>query len=124
MMMHGMNLGNGPMSGMRHPDQNLSLQQQQQQQQTSTMKIENVSLQAAKKASSHFMMGKGMVSSPNLSQTSNSTKDIDIRPQMPSNPILNMPPQQSSMNISQMNSAAATMVLVKVVDLLTFLAKG
>jgi len=105
MMPGGINLAGGSMNFVRHPDPTLAMQQQQQQQPSSTMKIESISLQPAKKVSSHFMMGKGLVSSPNLSQTSNSTKDVDIRPQMPSNPIIGLPNQQPSINITRTDSS-------------------
>lgn len=87
--------------GMKSQDPNMAMPQMQ----TSTLKIENVSIQTGKKVGPHFVVKQGMISSPNLSQTSNQNKDIDVRTQMPSNPIINMPMQST---LSGMNSLTST----------------
>ena len=91
------------MNGMKPQDPNMSLNQPQQS--MPSMKIENVSLQSAgKRVNPQFMPNKGMVSSPNLSQTSNPGEKTDMRFQMPTNPI-NMPMQQQLPGPSSINTA-------------------
>lgn len=107
MMNPNMSMQPNPMGGMKPQDPSLAMQQQQP---SSTMKIENVSLNTAKKIGPYAMMSKGMISSPNLSQTSNPPKESDIRPQMPSNPIINMTLQPS---MSNSNAAASNMAAMK-----------
>jgi len=105
MMNPNMAMQPNPMGGMKPQDPNMAMQQQQQ---PSTMKIENVSLNTAKKIGPYSMMNKGMISSPNLSQTSNPPKDGEVRGQMPSNPIINMTlqPSMANSNVAVSNAAA------------------
>jgi len=51
-----------------------------------------------------------MISSPNLSQSSNPPKESSINPQMPSNPIINMTLQP---NMANSNAAAANAAAMK-----------
>lgn len=98
-----MGMQSNMMNGMKSQDQNMSLNQPQQS--MPSMKIENVSLQSAgKRVNPQFMPGKGMVSSPNLSQTSNPGEKTDMRFQMPTNPI-NMSMQQPLTGPSPINTA-------------------
>ncbi len=102
-----MSMQPNPMGGMKPQDPSMGMQGQQQ---PSTMKIENVSLNTAKKIGPYSMMNKGMISSPNLSQSSNPPKEGDVRGQMPSNPIINMTLQPSMANS---NAAASNAAAVK-----------
>jgi len=88
------------MQGMKAQDPSMGMSQMQ----TSTLKIENVSMQTGKKVGPHFMVKQGMISSPNLSQTSNPNKEIDVRGQMPANPIVNMPMQSTLSGINSLTS--------------------
>ena len=99
------NMGMQPnaMPGMKPQDPNMAMQQMQ----TSTLKIENVSMQTGKKVGPHFMVKQGMISSPNLSQTSNPNKEIDVRAQMPANPIINMPMQSTISGMNSINTGGA-----------------
>lgn len=96
------NMAMQPNPNVMMKPQDLNLQMQAQQQ-TSTMKIENVSLQSAKKVSSQIMFNKGMVSSPNINAMSNNDKGPDMGSQMGGNP-MNLSLQQQLPTLQATNS--------------------
>ncbi len=75
--------------GMKPQDPNLAMQQLQ----GGGLKIENVSMQAGKKVAHQYMVKPGMISSPNLNPSGDQTKPMDMKSQIPQNPMM----QQSSM---------------------------